>query len=125
MMAANKHDTHESTEGAQDRGLTSEMGPVVVDWPRTVGYYSGITLALAFELIEPPLAIFIAAIPILKMLNRPKAPLPMRMVSQLLEGAAKPVGGDSSSTIQLNTAEQPATIGPGRGRSRGTTQPET
>jgi hypothetical protein len=30
----------ETTE--QERGLTSRMGPVEVEWPLTVGYYGGI-----------------------------------------------------------------------------------
>lgn len=27
-----------------ESGLTSQVGPVEIDWPRTLGYYSGITL---------------------------------------------------------------------------------
>lgn len=84
-----------------DRGLTSRLGSVEINWPQTIGYYGGIALAVAFELIEPPLGLFIAAVPLLKMLNRPQAPLGQRMVSQLLEGAAKPVGGDAESTIRI------------------------
>lgn len=96
----------ESTPGQepQDRGLVSHIGPVKVDWPRSLGYYGGIGLAVAAELIEPPLAIFIAAIPFLKMLNRPKASLPVRFVGQVLDGAAKPVGGSSEATIELEQA---------------------
>jgi hypothetical protein len=84
-----------------DRGMTSRVGPIEIDWPQTVGYYGGVALAVAFELIEPPLGLFIAAIPLLRMLNRPKSPLPQRVVSQLLEGAAKPVGGDAEGTIRV------------------------
>jgi len=91
----------------QDRGLTSHVGPVEIDWPVAVGYYVGIGLALAFEMIEPPLALFIAAIPFLKMLNRPRASWPTRLVSQLLQGMAKPVGGDSDSAIRLSTPDVP------------------
>ena len=43
----------------QERGLTSHIGPVEVEWPLTVGYYGGIALAVAFELIEPPLALLL------------------------------------------------------------------
>lgn len=95
---AQEQDLHE-----QAQGLSSQIGPIEIDWPRTIGYYSGVGLAVAFELIEPPLALFIAAIPLLKMLNYPKAPAPTRFVGQLLEGAAKPVGGSSEATIQLKT----------------------
>jgi hypothetical protein len=88
----------------QDSGMTVRLGPLEIDWPRTIGYYGGVGLAVAFELVEPPLALFIAAIPLLKMLNRPDFSLPSRFVGQLLEGAARPVGGSAESTIQLTGA---------------------
>jgi hypothetical protein len=91
----------------QDRGLTSRVGPVRIDWPRSLGYFGGIGLAAGLGLIEPPLAIFIAAVPFLKMLNRPKAPLPARFVAQVLDGASKPVGGDSEATVELETPQVP------------------
>ena len=89
----------------QEQGLTSQVGRVEIEWPLTVGYYGGIALAVAFELIEPPLALFVAAIPFFKMLNQPGASQPTRLVSQLLEGMAKPVGGDSPSSIRLTTPD--------------------
>lgn len=88
----------------QDLGMKGRLGPLEIDWPRTIGYYGGIGAALAFEMVEPPLAIFIAAIPILKMLNRPGASRLSRFTGQLLEGAARPVGGSAESTIQLAKA---------------------
>jgi hypothetical protein len=102
-MAEEEQDVHE-----QKQGMTSHIGPIEIDWPRTIGYYGGIGLATAFELIEPPLALFIAAIPLLKMLNHPRASRPTRFVGQLLDGAAKPVGGSAEATIQLTTNEKPA-----------------
>jgi hypothetical protein len=92
-------------EREQEHGLTSRIGPVEVEWPLTLGYYGGIALAVAFELIEPPLALFVAAIPFFKMLNQPGASRPTRLVSQLLQGMAKPVGGDSPSSIRLTTPD--------------------
>jgi hypothetical protein len=89
----------------QDRGLVSHIGPIEIDWPRTIGYYGGIGLATAFELIEPPLALFIAAVPLFKMLNNPHAPRPGRFLAQFLEGAAKPVGGSAEATIKLQADE--------------------
>ncbi len=83
----------------EDRGLVSTIGPVQIDWPRTVGYYGGVAAAVAFGMLEPPLGIFIAAVPFVKMLNRPNSSFPARLVAQTLEGAAKPVGGDSDSSI--------------------------
>lgn len=91
----------EQDKNEQQQGMTQRIGPIVIDWPRTIGYYGGIGLATAFELIEPPLALFIAAIPLLKMLNHPGASKPTRFVGELLEGAAKPVGGSAEATIQL------------------------
>jgi hypothetical protein len=86
-----------------DQGLVSTIGPVKIDWPRTIGYYGGIALAVALELIEPPLALFVAAVPLIKMLNHPKMPKQTRFVSHLLDGAAKPVGGDAQATLSLIT----------------------
>lgn len=84
-----------------DRDLTGHIGPVRIEWPRTAGYYGGIALAVGFGLIEPPLGVFIAAVPFFKMLNRPGASRPVRLLGQLVEGAAKPVGGDAESTVSL------------------------
>jgi hypothetical protein len=91
----------------EDRGLTSWVGPLHVDWPRSLGYFGGTAVAVAFGLIEPPLGIFIAAVPFLKMLNRPEAPLPLRFVGQMLDGASKPVGGDTAATVELTSPQVP------------------
>src|SRR5690348_2003589 len=91
----------------EDRGLTSRLGPVQIDWPRSLGYFGGTAAAVAFGIIEPPLGLFIAAIPFLKMLNRPQAPGPVRFVSQMLDGASKPVGGDTEATVELRTQHVP------------------
>ena len=93
---------------AQERGLTTHVGPVNIDWPRTLGYYGGIGLAVGVGVIDPPLALFVAAVPFFKMLNRPKAFRPVRFLSQLLEGASTPVGGgDPPGTIWLSTPGVP------------------
>lgn len=91
----------------EERGLVSRIGPVEIDWPRTLGYYAGIGLAVGFELIDPPIGIFIGAIPFFKMLSRPGLPQPVRFVSQVLDGASRPVGGDSERSIRLTTADAP------------------
>ncbi len=101
---------------SEDRGLVSTIGPVQVDWARTAGYYGGIAAAVGFGVLDPPLGIFIAAIPFLKMLNRPGATFPVRMMAQVLDGASKPVGGDSDASITVvhsNRPPQPS-HGPGR-----------
>jgi hypothetical protein len=92
----------------EDRGLVTRVGPLEIDWPKSLGYYGGIGLAVAFEVIEPPLAIFIAAIPVLKLLKHPREPWPFRVVADVLEGAAKPVGGDTESVVRVADATQRA-----------------
>jgi len=37
------------------------------------------------------------------MLSRPKAPQPIRLISQVFVGAVKSVGGDAESTIRIAT----------------------
>lgn len=94
----------EEQDGPQEgeANLVSHIGAVEVDWPRTVGFYGGLAVAVSLELIAPPLAIFIAAYPLIKMLNRPTAPKGVQVVAQVLEGAAKPVGGDAEGTIRVS-----------------------
>lgn len=96
-----------------DEPLVGRVGPVEIDWPLALGYYGGIGLGLALEIIEPPLALFIAAVPFFKMLNRPNSTLPSRALAQLLAGASKPVGGDGEAAIRLNpqTASSPMSWG--------------
>jgi hypothetical protein len=81
--------------------LHVELGPVQVDIPQTVGYYGGIGAALAFGLLEPPLAAFIAAVPLIKILAERGSPVPIRFVAEILQGAAKPVGSDAEGTVRL------------------------
>ena len=85
----------------EERGLVTRLGPLEIDWWKSFGYYGAIGLAVAFEAIEPPLAIFIAAIPVLKLLKHPRDPWPFRAVADVLEGAAKPVGGDAESVVRV------------------------
>lgn len=83
--------------------VVSRLGPVELDWPRSVGYFGGVGVAVAAGLIDPPLGLFIAAVPFLKMLDLPRMPYLPRFVGQVLEGVAKPVGGDSQGTVRLVT----------------------
>ena len=91
-------------ESKADRGLVNRIGPVEIDWPRAVGYYGGLGLAVGFGMIEPPFGLFIAAVPLFKMLNRPKASRPVRLLSQIMDGASQPVGGDGDPAIKLVTS---------------------
>lgn len=90
-------------EGA-DRGLVVQAGPLKVDIPRSLGYYGGIGAAVGLGLIDPPLAVFIAAIPAMKMLMNSQAPRVVRFIGQVFDGASMPVGGDAEGTIRLDDA---------------------
>lgn len=89
------------SEQDPDRGLVIHAGPVTVDVPRSLGYYGGIAVAVGVGMIEPPLALFIGAIPVVKMLMRGSAPQPLRFLGQVFDGAAQPVGGDAEGTIRV------------------------
>jgi hypothetical protein len=93
------------TPPRQDEALVGRIGSLEIDWPRSIGYFGGIALAVGLELLEPPIGLFIAAVPFLKMLNLPRKEFPPRFVGHLLEGMAKPVGGDSQGTIRFVTPE--------------------
>jgi hypothetical protein len=87
-------------EERDDQGLVTRIGSLEIDWPKTLGYFGGVWLAVAYDVIAPPLGVFIAAIPLLKLLKHPDRPWPLRIVSDVLEGAAKPVGGDAETTVR-------------------------
>jgi hypothetical protein len=93
----------ETPQDGRDEAITSRMGPVEIDWPRSLGYFGGIALAVGLELIDPPIGLFIAAIPFLKMLNLSKIEFPPRFLGHVVEGMAKPLGGDSQGTIRFVT----------------------
>jgi hypothetical protein len=81
--------------------MVGRIGPVEVDWPRSLGFFGGVALAVGVGLIEPPLGLFIAAVPFLKMLKADALPAPGQFVGRIFEGMAKPVGGDGEGTIRL------------------------
>ena len=96
-------DDGSGTQGA-GADLVSRIGPFEVDLPRSLGFFGGVALAVGAGLIEPPLGVFIAAIPFLKMLDLPHLPTAPRFVAQIFEGVAKPVGGDSQGTVRIVTS---------------------
>jgi len=106
----------------EDAGLVSRIGPVEVDWPRTAGYYGGVGLAVGLGLIEAPLGLFIAAVPLVKMLSRPGVTRSLRFVGQLVEGAAKPVGGDGDGYVRLVDPPAVATTNGRRRRIAGSAE---
>jgi hypothetical protein len=88
-----------ANEGEKDMIVRS--GVLEIDVPRALGFFGGIAAAVGIGLLEPPLAVFIASIPFIKMLTHPGSPDPLRFVGLLAEGAAQPVGGSGQGTIRL------------------------
>lgn len=87
--------------GAPDNMLEVRAGRVEIDVPRSVGYFGGLAAAVALGLVEPPLALFIAAVPVFKVMTNSALPLAVRAMGEVLEGAAKPVGSDADGVIVL------------------------
>ena len=84
----------------EDQPFVSKIGPLHVDWPRSLGYFGGIALAVAFDLVAPELALFVAAVPLVKLLKRKNATKIEKAIAGVFEGAAKPLGGDAESTVR-------------------------
>lgn len=101
-----------SSANASEEGLVSRLGPLEIDWPRSIGFFGGIGVAVGVGLIDPPIGLFIAAVPFLKMLNSSRAPKPSKFIGQVIEGVAKPVGGDSQGTIRLSSSKAGANAQP-------------
>jgi len=93
-------------ETSKDRPLHFDVGPLEIDIPRTLGYYGGISAAVAFGVLEPPIAVFVAVLPMIKMLGTRVAPPPLRFLAQVLQGAGKPVGSDGQGTIRLHDPDR-------------------
>lgn len=83
-----------------DQGVTGRADHIEIDWPRSLGFFGALGAAVALDLVPVAIAGFVAAVPFLKLLNRPDASTPQRFVGHLVDGAAKPVGGDSEGTIR-------------------------
>jgi hypothetical protein len=108
----------------QEHGITGTVGDrVEVDWPKSLGFFGAIGAATALELIPIPIALFVASVPFLKLLNRPNAPMAGKFLSELVDGASKPVGGDSEGTVhwtrrsQTRNGHAPRQSSRSRGRS--------
>ncbi|MDT7710657.1 MAG: hypothetical protein QOG20_6264 [Pseudonocardiales bacterium] len=86
--------------------LQIRVGVVNVDVPRLIGYYGGAALAVSLGLIDPPLGVFIAAVPLLKLLTHRGLPLTAQFVGELMEGASKPVGGDTEAVFHIDDEEK-------------------
>ncbi len=82
-------------------GMVLRIRSLEVDLPRSVGFYGGITAAVLAGVIEPPLGIIMACVPITKMALNSRAPSALRWIGEVLDGAVKPVGGDAQGTVRL------------------------
>jgi hypothetical protein len=87
--------------GTPGNVLEVRFGAVESDVPRSVGYFGGLAVAVGLGMIEPPLAVFVAAVPLFKVLTNTALPTWVRAVGEVLEGAAKPVGGDAEGVVQV------------------------
>ena len=87
--------------GAPGNVLEVRVGTVEVDIPRSVGYFGGLAVAVGLGLVEPALGLFIAAVPVFKALTNTSLPKSVRVVGEVLEGAAKPVGSDAEGVIEF------------------------
>jgi hypothetical protein len=105
----------------ENRGLTKTFDHVQIDWPRSLGFFGGLGAAVAFDLVPIPIALFVASVPLFKLLNQPDAPTPQRFVSHVVQGAAKPVGGDSEGTIRWTGGDAGPARSNGSPRRRRTT----
>jgi hypothetical protein len=92
--------------GTPGNVLEVRLGTVEVDIPRSVGYFGGLVAAVGLGLLEPPLALFIAAVPLFKVMTDSALPNSVRFVGEVLEGAAKPVGSDAEGVIHLRDQEE-------------------
>src|SRR5258706_15630198 len=93
-------------EQPQEPGITSKVGQVEIDWPRSLGFFGAIGAATALELIPIPISLFVASVPFLKLLNRLNAPKASKFISEIVAGASKPIGGDSECRIHWSNKYQ-------------------
>jgi hypothetical protein len=81
--------------------MVIRAGRFEIDVPRSLGYFGGIAAAVAVGLVEPPVGVFIAAVPFVKMLTIPGVPEPLRFLGLVTEGVAQPVGSSGQGTVRL------------------------
>jgi hypothetical protein len=80
--------------------FVTKVGPIAIDWPRSIGFFGGIAAAVALDLIAWPLGVAIALVPLVKLLKREHASTVEKAVAAVIEGAAKPVGGDAEGCVR-------------------------
>lgn len=93
-------------EESPDSLLEIQIGPVRWEVLRSIGYFGGAAIAVGTGLIDPPLGVFIAAVPLIKVLTNSALPFAVRAVGEILEGAAKPIGGDAEGVVRLENPQK-------------------
>lgn len=114
-----RHSDHEA-DGDPDRrtGQRPDRRERRADSGRApLGYFGGLAAAVGLGLIEPPLAVFSAAVPVFKALTNSALPKVVRTVGEVLEGAAKPVGSDAEEVLALQDQRDTGTTVVHLGRS--------
>jgi hypothetical protein len=84
-----------------EAGMVLRGGRIEIDVPRSLGHFGGIAAAVAVGRVEPPLGVFIAAVPCVKTLAAPEAPDPLRFLRLVTEGAAQPVGSCGQRAVRF------------------------
>jgi hypothetical protein len=92
--------------GSPDSVVEVQLGPVRWEVLRSVGYFGGVAIAVSTGLIEPPLGVVIAAVPLIKVLTNRALPLAVRAVGEILEGAAQPIGSDAEGVVRLDDSQK-------------------
>jgi hypothetical protein len=73
---------------------TADAGAERIDWVHSAGLLAGLALAVGLEIVEGPVALALAAAPLLRVVARSSvAPEPVRAVGRLLQGLSVPLGG--------------------------------
>jgi hypothetical protein len=109
-------ETHTRRDG--EVGITGRTDHIEIDWPRSLGFFGGLGVATALELVPLPIALFVASVPFLKLMNRPGSGKPPTFFSHLVDGAAKPVGGDTEGTVRWASRRQRRTVSRSQGGRR-------
>jgi hypothetical protein len=89
-----------SGEQDEDKPFVIRVGGIDIDYAKSLGFYGGIGMAVAFGIVAPELAAFVALVPLLKLFKRKNAGIAEKFGAAVLEGAAKPLGGDAEEVVR-------------------------
>lgn len=83
--------------GEEAQRLVTRFGPMEINWPGLIAYFGGLTLAVASDVISPPVGMFIAALPVGMLFRAPSRAWPIRIVTG---GATTAVSGNPDGTVR-------------------------